>query len=135
MRVCPGVNQLRGYAHTVPGALHAAFEHMRNAEFLGDLAQVATYGILVLHHACTTNYFQVGDLGEIGENFILHAVCEVSVLFLIAKILKGKNGDTFCGNRNCHTACRLGSARYDLRWRCSLEEHQQANTQGDCQYE
>src|SRR5205823_1350263 len=57
MRVCPGVNQLRGYANAVPGALHAAFEHVRNAELLGDLAQVPIYGVLVLHHACTTDYF------------------------------------------------------------------------------
>jgi hypothetical protein len=95
--------------------LHAAFEHVRNAQFLGDFAQVAIYGVLVLHHACTTNYFQVRNFGEIREDFVLNAVCEIGVLFLIAKILKGKNGDTFCGNRNCRTACRLDSARYDLR--------------------
>ena len=95
MRVCPGVNQLCVYAHTVAGALHAAFEHMRNAEFLGDLAKVAHRGILILHHTCATNYFQVGNSGEIRKDFVLNAVCEVGVLFFIAKIFKGKNGDAF----------------------------------------
>ena len=57
MHVCPGVNQLRCYTHKVPGALHAAFEYVRNPELLGDLAQVALYRVLVLHHACTADYF------------------------------------------------------------------------------
>src|ERR1041385_7020738 len=102
MRVRPGVDQLRGYAHLVAGALYAAFEYMRNAELLGDLAQVAIYGVSVLHHAGTTDYLQVSNFGEVRKDFVLNAVCEISVLFLIAEILKRKNGHALFGNGNRH---------------------------------
>ncbi len=84
MRVRPGIDQLGCHSHAVPCSLHAAFEHICDAELLGDLAQVAFYGVLVLHHACTTNHLQIGDFGEVCEDFILDAVCEVCALFFIA---------------------------------------------------
>ena len=44
MRIGAGVDQLRVHPHLPAGALHAAFEQMRDAELLADLAQVARGG-------------------------------------------------------------------------------------------
>ena len=84
MRVCPGINQLRGHSHAVSCSLHTPFKDMSGAKLLGDLAKVASRCISVLHNAGATDYFQVGDLGEVREDFILHTVCEVSILLLVA---------------------------------------------------
>src|SRR5207244_6568480 len=84
MRVCPGVNQLCAHPHAVRRSLHTSFEDMGDAKLLGDLAKVASRCIPVLHNAGATDYFQVGDFGEIRKDFILHTVCEVSVRFLVA---------------------------------------------------
>ena len=83
MRVCP-VRQstVRVTRTRFPGTLHAAFQYMGYAELLGDLAHIALACVLVLHHACAANYFQVGDLARCSQNFILHAICEVGVLLI-----------------------------------------------------
>ncbi len=71
---------------------------MRHPERFGDLAQVALSASLVLHHGRAANNFQVGDFGEVGQDFILHAICEISVLFIIAQVLKRKDRDAFFDN-------------------------------------
>ena len=57
---------------------------MRDAECRADFAQVAWDAGLVLHCRCAANDFQVGNLGEAVQNFILDAICEVRVLFFLA---------------------------------------------------
>jgi hypothetical protein len=55
---------------------------------LANLAQIPCDPALVLHHRDAADHFQVRDLGQVGEDFILHAVCEISVFFLSAEIFK-----------------------------------------------
>ena len=50
MRIGAHVDQLRVDPHFVCRALYAAFEQMRHAELLTNLAQVALNAALVLHH-------------------------------------------------------------------------------------
>src|SRR6266481_4143783 len=55
---------------------------MRDAELLRDLAQVALHAALILHHRGAADHFEIGQLGEVGQGFILHAVgkkCVVGV--------------------------------------------------------
>jgi hypothetical protein len=47
--VSTGVDQLRVHAHFAAGALHTAFEQVRDAELLRDLAQVSHDSGFVLH--------------------------------------------------------------------------------------
>jgi hypothetical protein len=55
---------------------------------LANLAQIPCDSALVLHHGDAADYFEVPDLGQESEDFILHAVCEISVFFLGAQTFK-----------------------------------------------
>ena len=99
MRIGPRINQLCRHAHPIARALHTSLQYIRHPELLGDLANIAHRRILVLHHACATNYFQVGDFAEVGQNLIMDPICEKSVLLISTKILEWKYGYAFFWNR------------------------------------
>src|SRR5690348_10285837 len=99
MRVGSGVNQLCGHAHPVPSSLHAPFKHMSDAELLGDLAKIARCRVLVRHHTCATNYFQVSHLGEVRKNFVLNTLGKISVFFVATEILEWKDSYALFWNR------------------------------------
>src|SRR6266700_6525693 len=84
MRVGARIDQLRVYPHTIGRALHAAFHHMRYPKLLADLAQVTCKSALILHHGSAADDFQVRDLCQVGEDFVLYAVGEVFVLLFLA---------------------------------------------------
>src|SRR5206468_10091398 len=84
LAVCPRIDQLSVDAHSTAGTLDCAFQHVRYAQVGRDFAQVALRPGLVLHYRCTANHFQIGDSGKASENFILYAIGEVSILFLVA---------------------------------------------------
>src|SRR5207244_4566438 len=71
---------------------------MRNAELLGDLAQIARDSALVLHHRCAADDFEVGNLSKVGKNLILYTISEISVLFIIAQVLERQHGDALFGS-------------------------------------
>ena len=95
MRVLARIDQLRADPHFVGRALHAAFDDMRDAELLADLAQIARRAGLVLHHARAADHFQIGDLREVGQNLVLHPIGEKDVLFVAAQVFEGKHSDDF----------------------------------------
>ena len=99
MGVCSGVNKLRVDAHFPAGALHAALEKMRDTELFADFAQVAGNVRFVLHHACATDHFQIGDFREVRQDFVLHAIGEISVLFIATKIFEWQHRDAFLHDR------------------------------------
>jgi len=51
-----------------------------------------------LHYRCPAYDFQLGDLGQIIEDFILHPIRKIGVVFVRADILKWQDGDAFCRN-------------------------------------
>src|SRR4029450_5777597 len=66
------------------------------------------------------------------ENFILYTVSKVSVLFRIAQILEGKNGDALLGHASGRVGSfSLGKGRYGQRRGCSMEKDQRTADQGD----
>src|SRR5207245_9902772 len=87
------INQLCAHTHTLPGSLHTSLEYMRDAKLLGDLAKVACCRILVLHHACAANHFQVSDLSEVGKDFILDTISEEGVRLIRAQVFKWEHRD------------------------------------------
>src|SRR5262245_49980431 len=68
---------------------------MRDAQFLADLAHITCGSALILHHGSATNDFQICNLRQIGQNLVLHAVSEKSVIGVAAQILKGKYRNRF----------------------------------------
>ena len=57
---------------------------MRDAQLLRDLPQITRRRVLVLHHAGAADHFQVGDLRQVGQDFIVHAVSKERVLLVFA---------------------------------------------------
>jgi hypothetical protein len=54
----------------------SAFQEMRDAKLLSDLPQVARFAGLVRQGRGATDYFEVGDFGQVGENLILDAAAK-----------------------------------------------------------
>ncbi len=99
MGLCPRLDQLRFDAQVVAFPLHAAFEEMGDPEFLADLARVARFAGLVETGRGAADHFQVGDSGQIGENFFLHAGGEVGVVRVLTQVFERQDGDAFFGRR------------------------------------
>src|SRR5438477_7603399 len=106
MRIVAGIDQLRVHAHTIAYALYTALDQTCNPKLLADFAQVALGPRFVLHHRSTADHLQVGDFGEVSQNFVLHAISEKGVVGIAAQILERQNRDAFFRNG--------GSVRY---WR------------------
>src|SRR5262245_44712549 len=68
---------------------------MRDAQLLADLAHITCGSALILHYGSTTNHFQIRNLRQVGQNLVLHAVSEKSVIGVAAQILKGKHRNRF----------------------------------------
>src|SRR4029077_15795563 len=95
MRVVAGIDQLRVDAHAIARALNASFYHIRDSQLLRDLAQIARDSALVLQNGSAADDFQVGDLRQVREDFVLYPISEIGILFVAAKILKGQDSDAF----------------------------------------
>ena len=100
------VDQLRIYPHPIGDALHAAFQQMSYAELLTDLAQIPHHSAPVLHHAGAADHLQVRDLGQISQDFILHTIGKVFVLFFLTQVFEGQHGDRFVCDRRRRWRCR-----------------------------
>ena len=66
---------------------------MGDAKRFRDFSQVTVNAVFILHHRSPADHFEVGNFGQIGENLVLHAISEVSVLFIITQIFEGQHGD------------------------------------------
>ena len=94
MPVTPRINQLRSDANTVAGRLYASFYNVRYAELVCDFPQVSLHACLVLHDGRAADHFQIGDLRQIGENFVLDGIGEKGVVRICAQTLKRQYCDT-----------------------------------------
>src|SRR4029450_8631832 len=95
MPVSPCINQLGSHAHAIAGRLHASLYDVRHAEFTRDLAQIPFHPGLVLHDGRPADHFQISDVRQIGENFILECVGEKRVPRIGTQIFKWQYGDAF----------------------------------------
>ena len=80
----PSIDQLRINAEPVPRPLDGTFNDIRDPELFTDLAQVALHTALVLARARVADDFQLGDLGQISKDLVLHTVGEVTIRFVVA---------------------------------------------------
>ena len=83
---------MNGDPHLLVRFLDAAFENVRHVELLRDLAQIGRRAFVSLRRGAR-NHFEVGDLGEAREDFILDAFGKIGVRFIFAQVFKWKNGD------------------------------------------
>ena len=64
----------------------------------GGAAQIARSIALILHHRCAADHFQVRDLCEVGQYFILNGGAEVGIFFVVTEILKGQHCNALLRN-------------------------------------
>src|SRR5439155_21002534 len=98
MLICAGIDQLRADPHLSASALHAAFQDVRHSKLLSYLTQVSWIANLVDHYRRATDHFQVGNLSEISQNLVLHAIGKKSVFFFVTQILEWQHRDALFGN-------------------------------------
>src|SRR5438105_11149430 len=79
---------------------------MCDAEFLADLPHVVLDPAFVLHNAGAADHFQIGHFRQISQDLALHSIGEIGVLFCLAEIIEGENGDALLWDRNWHIARR-----------------------------
>ena len=91
-------------------SLHAAFQEMRYAKLFPDLAQVAPRRLPISHHTGAADDFEVGDLGQVGQDFVLHAIGKVGVCFVSLRFSKGRTAIDFSGTRFVAAAVADGEA-------------------------
>src|SRR5437764_14768773 len=68
---------------------------MSDAELPADLAQIALASGLVLHDRSATDYFQIRNSCEAGENLVLDAHRKISIRLIVAQVVARKHRDTF----------------------------------------
>src|SRR6266487_6113295 len=94
MRVDARVEQLDVYPHSVSSPLHAAFEHTGHAELAGHCLQVFRRAFIFGCRFSRDN-LQVANASEFGQDLILNAVGEVSIVWVTAQIVEWENRDAF----------------------------------------
>ena len=98
------IDQLRAHSDVIIRALHASFKNMGHAQGFSDVTQTALCPGPILHRRCPTDHLKIRDLCEHGENLVLDAVCEISVLLVRTEIFEWQDSNALLGN--CQSCVR-----------------------------
>src|SRR5215813_3609515 len=98
MRVGLGVNQLHIDPQLIGCFLNAALENVRYAKLLRDLGNIVRFAVIALRGSAR-NYFQIRDASQARQDFILDALGEIGVVWIVTQVVKRKNGDSVCYHR------------------------------------
>ena len=88
------VDKLDIDAYLIADFLDTTFQHVRNAELLCDIGQIARF-TLVLSCGRAGDDFQIGDFSEARQDFILDTRCEVGVRLVITETFKRQDSNRF----------------------------------------
>src|SRR5207248_9492216 len=75
-----------------------SFDDVADTELLRNFFEIAGIAGLILHYRSAADYFQLFDLGQIGEQLFLNAVGKVGVLLFLTQIVQRKDGNAFVRN-------------------------------------
>ncbi|MEO6263421.1 MAG: hypothetical protein ABIO58_00335 [Luteimonas sp.] len=92
VRIRISVDQLRGDAHALAGAAHAAFQHGADAKLAGDIRN-ADFLALEIERRRARGHLQLRQLAQQVEDFLGDAVTEVFVLRVAAHVDERQHGD------------------------------------------
>ena len=104
LRVRLRIDELRVDPHAIARDLHAAFEHIRDAEFASDLLHVARLAA-VSRHAAAADHFQISHPSQIRQDVVLHAVGEIRRRIVIAQTSRTAARRCFSANRTTRSPC------------------------------
>ena len=74
---------------------------MSNAELSPNFAHISWLAALILANSGVADNSQIGNLGQIRQDLILHAVGEIGVLFIVTQIFKWQNRNRFYRSIDC----------------------------------
>ena len=85
MHAVRGADQLRGHAHRVAGAAHAALEHVRNPKGVGDVLE---RNILIpeVKRRSPRDDLQILNLREQRDEFLRQSVGKVALILFLAHV-------------------------------------------------
>src|SRR4029079_10392938 len=86
------VDQLRGNAHALIGALDASVDDVTNVEVLADLADVRRL-VLVCDGGTARHDDQLGKLGQPRDELLANSVGEILLVVRGTHVVKGTNGN------------------------------------------
>src|SRR6476646_9824749 len=89
-----GPDQLDIDMHRVARLLHTPFQDVRHPELLRNFGKVPR-AARVARSRDARYYLERSYLCQLGQNFVLYALREVGIRFLVAQIRKGENRDGF----------------------------------------
>ena len=92
-----GIKQLNIDPYLIGNFLHATLKNIGHAKLLRDLGEIARFALITLGGSAG-NDFQIRDLGQACENFLLNPIGEISICFVLTQILKRQHGDAFFRN-------------------------------------
>ena len=92
--LAPGtcIDQLRGYAHALIGALDAAVDDVTNVEVLAHLADVRRL-VLVCDGGTARHDDQLGKLGQPRDELLANSVGEILLVVRGTHVVKGQDGN------------------------------------------
>ena len=102
MRIVRRLDQLDIDPDPLAVFLDAPLEDMGDTQLAGDLRQVVGRAFVMLGGGAR-DHFQVSDLGQAGQDFILDAIGEISVSLFRAQVFKGQDGDRLSRSRRDRT--------------------------------
>ena len=85
-------DQLRGHAHLLAIAAHAAFDNVAHAELAPDLAHIAAFA-LELEDRGACHDLELRHLGEHVQELFGHAVGEIILVGFAADVREWQDGD------------------------------------------
>src|SRR4030095_14996232 len=94
MRIAGCLDEVHADADCVASFLNATLKNVCHTKLLRDLGEVARFALLLLRRSAR-NDFQVRDLRESREDFLLNTIRKISVGFVLAKVCKGQHRDRF----------------------------------------
>src|SRR5947207_12521101 len=91
--------------------LHASFLDVSQVKLLCNFGKIARLTLILLRGRAR-DYFEISNLRQTSENFVLYAVGKVGIRFFLAQVFKGKHRDAFlrnrrsCGSSGCRRSRR-----------------------------
>src|SRR4029079_19351067 len=113
MRVSERINELHIHPHLIVGFLNASLNNVSDAKLLGDLAQISRRAFIFFGRGPRDD-FQIADLCQSSEDFVLHTFCKIGVVRIAAEVIERQNCNRFI--RNCSGLALKARPRLRLRY-------------------
>ncbi|MFZ3375601.1 MAG: hypothetical protein WA183_08610, partial [Chthoniobacterales bacterium] len=84
--------------HLIGCFLDATLKDVRYAKLLRDLSKIARFALILLRRSAR-NHFQIRDLSQARQNFVLHPFGKIGVVRIVAQVFQRKDGNRFFWQR------------------------------------